>query len=102
MDGVVPAEKYMFKVFPALDETISVEELPWQRVDQGDHDDVELLLRWVFDFYHMKVADSTVQQHEFLRFVILEHKLEKDPWLCELHVFEIESQKQWTLWFKLA
>lgn len=102
MDGVVPAEKYMFKVFPALDETISVEELPWQRVDQGDHDDVELLLRWVFDFYHMNVADSTAQQHEFLRFVILEHKLEKDPWLCELHVFEIESQKQWTLWFKLA
>ena len=100
MEGCIPVEHYMLKFFPTLDEFLDPELLEWQKVE--DTEDGEVLLKWIYEYYILRTADSSINQHEALRFVVLDHDIFEDPWFCELHIWEVNSQMQWTVWFKLA
>lgn len=101
MEGRIPVEHYMLKFFPTLDEFLDPELLEWQKVEDTE-DGEEVLLKWIYEYYIQRTADSSINQHEALRFVVLDHDIFEDPWFCELHIWEVNSQMQWTVWFKLA
>ena len=100
IEGCIPVEHYMLKLWPTLDESIDPELLEWQNAE--DAEDGKDLIKWVYDYYVERSADSRINQQEGLRFVVLEHDIFEDPWFCELHIWEVYSQMQWTVWFKLS
>ena len=100
--GDVPTEKYVFKLWPdssfeALDST----QLPWQPADSAE-EEIECLLRWIFEYYVQKTADGRVILHEYLHYIILEHTLHTDPWCVRIHLVEVPTQQKWHVVFQLA
>ena len=74
----------------------------WRSVDDCKDDRVEVLLRWSFNYYVSRTADSDVCHDERLVFWVLNKQLVDMPeWALSLHLFDVDQQRECTVTFRL-